>query len=89
MKAAAVWKFGEQWCSGWRCTVVVMALGRYAACSEMGMVSCAYEKQRTMMQALRGGTSEATTSVTGRLVSCVTKYVGWILPIGRGVVRQW
>ena len=69
--------------------MVVMTLGRYASCSEMEMVSCACEKQQTMMQALRGGTSGATASVTGRLVSCVTKYVDWILPIGRGVVRQW
>ena len=36
-------------------------------------VSCAREKQRTMMQALRGGTSGTTARVTGRLMSCVTK----------------
>ena len=69
--------------------MVVMTLGRYASCSEMEMVSCACEKQQTMMQALRGGTPGATASVTGRLVGCVTKYVGWVLSIGREVVRQW
>ena len=35
MNAAAVRKFGEQWCSGWCCTVVVMASDHDAFHGEM------------------------------------------------------